>query len=74
MTHSLGLVCVPVPDDGLGRQLPGNASDLASRHDGLDDGSLPCGREMGEEDHGPDKFRELCLIGSQICMYSLQAF
>src|SRR5580693_3715820 len=42
MTHSLGLVCVPVPDDGLGRQCPSNASDLASKHNILDDGSLPC--------------------------------
>jgi hypothetical protein len=57
-----GLVCVPVPDYGLGRQLPGDASDLASRHDSLDNGSLPCRRETGEEDHGPDKFWELCLI------------
>ena len=51
MTHSLGLVCIPVPDDGLGCQHPSDASDLASRHNGLDDGSLPCGREMREEDH-----------------------
>ena len=73
MTHSLGLVCIPVPDDGLGCQCPSDASDLASRHNGLDDGSLPGGREMGEEDHGPDKFWELSLIDSQIHMYSPQA-
>jgi hypothetical protein len=72
MTHSLGLVCIPVPDDGLGHQCPSDASDLASRHDSLDDGSLPCRRETGEEDHGLDKFRELGLISGQICMYSLQ--
>jgi hypothetical protein len=72
MTHSLCLVCVLVPNNGLGHQLPGNASDLASRHNGLDNGSLPCGREMREEDHGPDKFWELSLISGQICMDSLQ--
>src|SRR5580693_140233 len=33
MTHSLGLVCVPVSDDGLGRQLPSYTSNLASSHD-----------------------------------------
>jgi hypothetical protein len=73
MTHSLGLVCVPVPDDGLGHQCPSDASDLASRHYGLDYGSLPGGREMGEEDHGPDKFQELSLISGQIRMYCLQS-
>jgi hypothetical protein len=62
MTHSLGLVCIPVPDDGLGCQHPSNASDLASRHNSLDYGSLPSRRETGEEDHGPDKFWELGLI------------
>ena len=73
MTHSLGLVCVLVTDDGLGHQLPGDASDLASRHDGLDDGRLQGGRETGEEDHGPDKFQELGLISGQIRMYCLQS-
>jgi hypothetical protein len=73
MTHSLSLVCVPVPDDGLGHQRPSDASDLASRHNSLDYGSLLGRREMGEEDHGLDKFWEFCLIGSQIRMYCLQA-
>jgi hypothetical protein len=62
MTHSLGLVCVPVPDDGLGHQHPSDASDLASRHNSLDDRSLPGRRETGEKDHGSDKFQELGLI------------
>src|SRR5580693_5238308 len=66
MTHSLGLVRIPVPDNGLGRQSPSYASDLASSHNGLDNGSLPCRRETGEEDHGLDKFWELGLIGGQI--------
>jgi hypothetical protein len=37
MTHSLGLVHVLVSNDGLGHQHPSDASDLASRHNGLDD-------------------------------------
>jgi hypothetical protein len=72
MTHSLGLVRIPVPDNGLGRQSPSYASDLVSSHNGLDNGSLPCRRETGEEDHGLDKFWELGLIGGQIRVYSLQ--
>jgi hypothetical protein len=68
----LGLVYIPVPDNGLGCQCPSDASDLASRHNSLDDGSLPCGRETGEKDHGSDEFQELGLISSQIRMYCLQ--
>jgi hypothetical protein len=53
MTHSLGLVCIPVPNDGLGHQHPSDASDLASRHNVLDDGSLPCRRDVTAETMSP---------------------
>ena len=72
MTHSLGLVHIPVPDDGLGHQRSSDTSDLASRHNSLDNGSLPCGRETREEDYKLDEFWELSLISSQIHMYCLQ--